>query len=151
MNTIFFFFDKSSIIYQKKKKKKNQIQSIGIRVFMLSYCHSWFRESSLGAMMLKDVLETCIIFFVGVDETSLLRLLSQTKMLKSLCLRDTQLVDQALHCFSGSSLEMLDISNTMVSHDLWNLVFSPFSPGEYMNVLYIFDSALYMYCIVYSS
>ena len=118
---------------------------------MLSYCHSWFRESSLGAMMLKDVLETCIIFFVGVDETSLLELLSQTKMLKSLCLRDTQLVDQALHCFSGSSLEMLDVSNTMVSHDLWNLVFSPFSPGEYMNVLYIFDSALYMYCIVYSS
>ncbi|KAL4605802.1 hypothetical protein ACB092_09G055900 [Castanea dentata] len=51
----------------------------------------------------------------SVDETSLLELLSQTKMLKSLCLRDTQLVDQALHCFSGSSLEMLDISNTMVS------------------------------------
>ncbi|KAM4089087.1 hypothetical protein ACB094_07G122600 [Castanea mollissima] len=36
-------------------------------------------------------------------------------MLKSIYLRDTQLVDQALHCFSGSSLEMLDISKTMVS------------------------------------
>ena len=149
MNNVYFYFFIEVLL--SIQKKKNQIQSIGIRVFMLSYCHSWFRESSLGAMMLKDVLETCIIFFVGVDETSLLRLLSQTKMLKSLCLRDTQLVDQALHCFSGSSLEMLDISNTMVSHDLWNLVFSPFSPGEYMNVLYIFDSALYMYCIVYSS
>ncbi|KAK7844414.1 btb/poz domain-containing protein fbl11, partial [Quercus suber] len=51
----------------------------------------------------------------SVDETSLLELLSQTKMLKSLCLRDTRLVDHALHCFSGSSLEMLDISNIMVS------------------------------------
>ncbi|XP_062166562.1 BTB/POZ domain-containing protein FBL11 isoform X4 [Alnus glutinosa] len=51
----------------------------------------------------------------GVDETSLVKLLSQTQMLKSLCLRDAHLVDQALHCFSGSSLEMLDVSNTMVS------------------------------------
>ncbi|XP_059463633.1 BTB/POZ domain-containing protein FBL11 isoform X2 [Corylus avellana] len=51
----------------------------------------------------------------GVDETSLLKLLSQTQMLKSLCLRDAHLVDQALHCFPGSSLEMLDVSNTMVS------------------------------------
>ncbi|XVF55671.1 hypothetical protein PTKIN_Ptkin06aG0055700 [Pterospermum kingtungense] len=49
------------------------------------------------------------------DEASLLELLSQTQMLKSLCLRDTNLVDDALSNFSGSLLEMLDVSNTMVS------------------------------------
>ncbi|OMO82139.1 hypothetical protein CCACVL1_12065 [Corchorus capsularis] len=49
------------------------------------------------------------------DEASLIELLSQTQMLKSLCLRDTNLVDDALCNFSGSLLEMLDVSNTMVS------------------------------------
>lgn len=50
-----------------------------------------------------------------VDEASLLELLSQAHMLKSLCLRDTHLTDDALYSFLGSCLEMLDISNTMVS------------------------------------
>lgn len=49
------------------------------------------------------------------DEASLLELLSQTQMLKSLCLRDTNLVDSALCSFSGSLLEVLDVSNTMIS------------------------------------
>lgn len=77
-----------------------------------------------------------IYVFAGVDETSLVKLLSQTQMLKSLCLRDAHLVDQALHCFSGSSLEMLDVSNTMVSHQIygtWNL-----SLLEYMKVLFAY-------------
>ncbi|XP_031253522.1 BTB/POZ domain-containing protein FBL11 isoform X3 [Pistacia vera] len=51
----------------------------------------------------------------GVDETSLIELMSQTAMLKSLCLSDTHLVDEALYNFSGSSLELLDVSNTMIS------------------------------------
>ncbi|KAK3226776.1 hypothetical protein Dsin_006638 [Dipteronia sinensis] len=51
----------------------------------------------------------------GVDETSLLELMSQAKLLKSLSLRGTHLVDDALYNFSGSSLEMLDVSNTMIS------------------------------------
>ncbi|XP_052480165.1 BTB/POZ domain-containing protein FBL11 isoform X2 [Gossypium raimondii] len=51
------------------------------------------------------------------DEASLLELLSQTQMLKSLCLRDTNLVDSALCSFSGSLLEVLDVSNTMVISD----------------------------------
>ncbi|TXG58310.1 hypothetical protein EZV62_016139 [Acer yangbiense] len=51
----------------------------------------------------------------GVDETSLLELMSQAKLLKSLSLRGTHLVDDALYNFSGSSLEMLDVSNTMTS------------------------------------
>ncbi|KAB1221289.1 BTB/POZ domain-containing protein FBL11 [Morella rubra] len=54
-------------------------------------------------------------FLHGVNEASLLELLSQTENLKSLCLRDTHLVDDSLQHFSGSSLEMLDVSNTMVS------------------------------------
>ncbi|KAJ4705164.1 BTB/POZ domain-containing protein FBL11 [Melia azedarach] len=51
----------------------------------------------------------------GVDETMLLELMSQARMLKSLCLSGTQLGDNALYNFSGSSLEMLDVSNTMIS------------------------------------
>uniref|UniRef100_A0A2N9IEU6 BACK domain-containing protein n=1 Tax=Fagus sylvatica TaxID=28930 RepID=A0A2N9IEU6_FAGSY len=69
------------------------------------------KHNSLASNLQKLHIGGC----KGVDETSLLELLSQTQMLKSLCLRDTQLVDQALHCFSGSSLEMLDISDTVVS------------------------------------
>ncbi|KAA8516693.1 hypothetical protein F0562_016801 [Nyssa sinensis] len=51
----------------------------------------------------------------GINETSLSELMSQTHMLKSLCLREIQLVDNALYSFSGSSLEMLNISSTKVS------------------------------------
>ncbi|XP_057951538.1 BTB/POZ domain-containing protein FBL11 isoform X3 [Malania oleifera] len=53
----------------------------------------------------------------GVDETSLQKLLSQTSMLKSICLMGTHLVDGALLSFLGSSLEMLDVSDTMVISD----------------------------------
>ncbi|XP_044465287.1 BTB/POZ domain-containing protein FBL11 isoform X2 [Mangifera indica] len=52
----------------------------------------------------------------GVDKTSLIELMSQTTMLKSLCLSGTDLVDEALYNFSGTSLEMLDVSNTMGSY-----------------------------------
>ncbi|KAK4345635.1 hypothetical protein RND71_035811 [Anisodus tanguticus] len=48
----------------------------------------------------------------GINETSLLELVSQTHRIRSLCLRETQLVDNSLYKFSGSSLEMLDISDT---------------------------------------
>ncbi|KAJ8754075.1 hypothetical protein K2173_001973 [Erythroxylum novogranatense] len=51
----------------------------------------------------------------GVDQQSLVELISQTKTLKSLCLRSTNLVDDAVYSYSGSSLEMLDISNTRIS------------------------------------
>ena len=52
--------------------------------------------------------------FVGISESSLLELMSQAQVLKSLCLRWTDLVDQALYNFVGSSLEMLDVSDTKV-------------------------------------
>lgn len=59
----------------------------------------------------------------GVDEASLCQLMSQTNELKSLCLRDTNLVDSAILCFPGSLLETLDISNTKVScHALAQIV-----------------------------
>ncbi|XP_043697022.1 BTB/POZ domain-containing protein FBL11-like [Telopea speciosissima] len=51
----------------------------------------------------------------SVDETSLLQLLSDTYLLKSLCMRGTVLADDALFNFLGSSLERLDVSDTMVS------------------------------------
>ncbi|XP_052175788.1 BTB/POZ domain-containing protein FBL11 isoform X2 [Diospyros lotus] len=49
------------------------------------------------------------------DEALLLELMSQTPKLKSLCLRETEIGDRTLHSFYGSSLEMLDVSNTEVS------------------------------------
>ncbi|XP_004494153.1 BTB/POZ domain-containing protein FBL11 isoform X1 [Cicer arietinum] len=52
---------------------------------------------------------------IGICELSLQELMSQTHVLKSLCLRGTYLVDQALYNFKGSSLEMLDVSNTKIS------------------------------------
>ncbi|KAJ4980106.1 hypothetical protein NE237_010886 [Protea cynaroides] len=51
----------------------------------------------------------------SVDEASLLQLLSHTHLLKSLCMRSTVLADDALYNFLGSSLERLDVSDTMVS------------------------------------
>ncbi|XP_021728708.1 BTB/POZ domain-containing protein FBL11 isoform X2 [Chenopodium quinoa] len=53
----------------------------------------------------------------GVSEASLCEILSRGRMLKSLCLRNTFLVDHALFRFPGSSLEILDVSNTMISRD----------------------------------
>ncbi|XP_065857051.1 BTB/POZ domain-containing protein FBL11-like isoform X2 [Euphorbia lathyris] len=53
----------------------------------------------------------------GVDENSLRDLLSKTQTLKRLCLRGTHLIDDALYSFSSSSLEFLDISQTMISGD----------------------------------
>ncbi|PSR98499.1 BTB/POZ domain-containing protein [Actinidia chinensis var. chinensis] len=51
----------------------------------------------------------------GVDEITLSELISETPMLRSLCLRETQIVDNTFHSFLGSSLEMLDVSDTKVS------------------------------------
>ncbi|XP_074379110.1 BTB/POZ domain-containing protein FBL11 isoform X1 [Apium graveolens] len=52
---------------------------------------------------------------MGVSETCLTDLMSQAHKLSSLCLRGTDLVDNSLYSFSGSSLEMLDITCTKVS------------------------------------
>lgn len=52
---------------------------------------------------------------MGVSEASLSELLSQIVMIRSVSLRETQLVDDALCRFPGCSLEMLDISETKVS------------------------------------
>ncbi|EEF28381.1 ubiquitin-protein ligase, putative [Ricinus communis] len=54
---------------------------------------------------------------IGVDTRSLLELISEMRTLTSLCLRDTCLIDDVLYSFSGSSLEILDVSNTMVISD----------------------------------
>lgn len=55
-----------------------------------------------------------MIYFVGINELSLLKLMSQMKLLRALCLRGTDMVDQALNNFPGSSLEALDVSETKV-------------------------------------
>ncbi|KAL9150131.1 hypothetical protein ABFS82_12G149400 [Erythranthe guttata] len=51
----------------------------------------------------------------GITGKILSELMSRADNLKSLCVRDLKLVDDALYRFSGVSLEMLDVSNTEVS------------------------------------
>ncbi|XP_076899936.1 BTB/POZ domain-containing protein FBL11 isoform X2 [Bidens hawaiensis] len=51
----------------------------------------------------------------GINTTYFLNLMSHARMLKNLCLRDTEVVDDCLFNFCGSSLEVLDVSNTKVS------------------------------------
>ncbi|EYU38623.1 hypothetical protein MIMGU_mgv1a0009752mg, partial [Erythranthe guttata] len=51
----------------------------------------------------------------GITGKILSELMSRADSLKSLCVRDLKLVDDALYRFSGVSLEMLDVSNTEVS------------------------------------
>ncbi|XP_071722552.1 BTB/POZ domain-containing protein FBL11-like [Rutidosis leptorrhynchoides] len=51
----------------------------------------------------------------GINMTSFSKHMSQAYKLKNLCLRETEVVDNCLLNFSGSSLEDLDVSNTKVS------------------------------------
>ncbi|KAL9260819.1 BTB/POZ domain-containing protein [Drosera capensis] len=51
----------------------------------------------------------------GVEEASLVELLTLAPMLKSLCLKQIALYGQALYSFSGSSLVSLDVTDTMVT------------------------------------
>ncbi|CAI9097792.1 OLC1v1034284C1 [Oldenlandia corymbosa var. corymbosa] len=51
----------------------------------------------------------------GVPDISLSELLSQTRLAESICLRETQLGDDALYRFQGCSLKMLDVSETKVT------------------------------------
>ncbi|KAK8588743.1 hypothetical protein V6N13_087642 [Hibiscus sabdariffa] len=85
-----------------------------------------FPTAQFGKKPLDSLASNLQLLHMGgckcADEASLLELLSQTQMLKSLCLRDTNLVDNALCNFSGSLLEMLDVSNTMISGAALNFV-----------------------------
>ncbi|KAI3707560.1 hypothetical protein L6452_26186 [Arctium lappa] len=68
----------------------------------------------------KNILHGCNLQMLhmggckGINVTTFSELMSQACMLKSLCLRETQVVD-GLFNFFGSSLEVLDVSNTKVS------------------------------------
>lgn len=52
--------------------------------------------------------------FPGIDGGVLSKLLSGADRLRTLCLREIQPVDDALYKFAGTSLEMLNVSNTKV-------------------------------------
>ncbi|KAF5750489.1 BTB/POZ domain-containing protein FBL11 [Tripterygium wilfordii] len=89
---------------------------------ILALCSANFSFGSSAACLGKQHLDSlaCNLQTLhmggcrGVDESSLLKLLSQAKQLQSLCLRETHVVDDVLYSFSGSSLVTLDISNTMI-------------------------------------
>ncbi|OVA03610.1 Leucine-rich repeat [Macleaya cordata] len=74
-------------------------------------CHGQKYSSSLAFRLQELHMGGC----KSVDATSLLQLMCSTYLLKSLCLRDTSLVDDALYNFSGFFLERLDVSDTMIS------------------------------------
>ncbi|XP_020245630.1 BTB/POZ domain-containing protein FBL11 isoform X2 [Asparagus officinalis] len=73
------------------------------------HCHKHSDMMAFGLQQLH--LDSC----KGVDQTSMAQLMSHTYMLKILSLKDTCLIDDALYEFMGSSLESLDVSETMVS------------------------------------
>ncbi|XP_048225794.1 BTB/POZ domain-containing protein FBL11 isoform X5 [Ricinus communis] len=78
-------------------------------------------RSDISDLDLQYITELCVslqyLNLKGVDTRSLLELISEMRTLTSLCLRDTCLIDDVLYSFSGSSLEILDVSNTMISGD----------------------------------
>ncbi|VFQ79768.1 unnamed protein product [Cuscuta campestris] len=90
---------------------------------VLALCHGASKFDGSEALKYKDLSSSVAsklqILHMGgcksVTATLISELISQTTMLKSLCLRETELVDHALYSFSGSCLEMLDVSNTKVS------------------------------------
>ncbi|XP_024986086.1 BTB/POZ domain-containing protein FBL11 isoform X2 [Cynara cardunculus var. scolymus] len=69
----------------------------------------------------KNILPACNLQMLhmggckGINMTTFSELMFQAYMLKSLCLRETQVLDDGLFSFFGSSLEVLDVSNTKVS------------------------------------
>ncbi|KAF6166049.1 hypothetical protein GIB67_012946 [Kingdonia uniflora] len=69
------------------------------------------QSSSLAFKLLELQIGDC----KNVDGTSLSQLMSHTCMLKCLSLRDTPIADAAFLKFLGSSLERLDVSETVVS------------------------------------
>ncbi|KAF7818760.1 BTB/POZ domain-containing protein FBL11 [Senna tora] len=92
----------------------NSIQALSSATECASFASLHSRDmhlSSIAANLQTLHMGGCL----GVSELSLLKLMSQMQVLKGLCLRGTNLVDQALYNFPGSSLEMLDVSNTKIS------------------------------------
>ncbi|XP_027768074.1 BTB/POZ domain-containing protein FBL11 isoform X2 [Solanum pennellii] len=89
---------------------------------VLSLCRNISRLDAVAMKMADDTNSLAYKLQIlhiggckGINETSLLELISQTQSIRSLCLRETQLVNNSLYKFSGSSLEMLDVSDTKVS------------------------------------
>lgn len=61
------------------------------------------------------------VFLAGVDREFLLQLMPYIRAVRSLCLKQSQLDNLVLSSFQGSSLESLNVSNTMVSVTAVNL------------------------------
>ncbi|XP_009141578.1 BTB/POZ domain-containing protein FBL11 isoform X2 [Brassica rapa] len=87
----------------------------------LIVCYTSFSENSVLALCADTSVTNSLASNLqmlhmskceGISETSLINLITRTKKLKSLCLRDTKVSDIVLCELSGSSLEALDISNT---------------------------------------
>ncbi|CAM0885363.1 unnamed protein product [Alopecurus aequalis] len=74
-------------------------------------CHKDEHSHVMAFRLQKLHLEGC----EGISCAAMSQLVSNLNIVKSLCLRQTSLTDEALCNFVGSSLEYLDISETVVS------------------------------------
>ncbi|KAL0344768.1 UNVERIFIED_CONTAM: BTB/POZ domain-containing protein FBL11 [Sesamum radiatum] len=89
----------------------------GVETLLLK-CRVWLEEvTSQSQLLCLDSLIDIWKYGLerGVTGKLLCELISGADNLRSLCLREIQLVDDALYRFSGASLEMLDVSDTEVS------------------------------------
>ncbi|KAI4348997.1 hypothetical protein L6164_009656 [Bauhinia variegata] len=93
----------------------NSVQALSSTIFDRGKHLSLYSQEKLLNSLASNLQTLHVGGCKGISESSILELMSQTQLLKSLSLRDTDLVDHALYNFSGSSLEMLDVSNTKIS------------------------------------
>lgn len=82
-------------------------------------CDTLFGQQSVLALCSSNASSNLQMLHMGgckgINTTSFSMLMSQSHMMKNLCLRETEIVDDCLFNIIGSSLEVLDVSNTKVS------------------------------------
>ncbi|XP_028782342.1 BTB/POZ domain-containing protein FBL11 isoform X2 [Neltuma alba] len=105
----------SSIVVCDTSFGENSVQALSSAISDCgSFSSQHFRDKHLSSV--ASNLQTLHMGGCrGINKLSLLKLMSQMQLLRDLCLRGTDMVDQALNNFPGSSLEILDVSDTRIS------------------------------------
>ncbi|KAL8505061.1 hypothetical protein ACS0TY_016319 [Phlomoides rotata] len=87
---------------------------------VLALCPGLSNETTKSGKHLQLMASKLLTLHIGgcheITGNVLSELMSALDNLRSLCLREIQLVDDALYRLSGASLEMLDVSDTKVSY-----------------------------------
>ncbi|PIA25212.1 hypothetical protein AQUCO_12200001v1 [Aquilegia coerulea] len=93
----------------RRKKPEGKVVMVMVAVVVVAAWKCVRQVTTTSSVLDKSLLVVC------ADAMSLLRLMSHMLIVKSLCLRGTFLDDNATNSFMGSSLERLDVSETVVS------------------------------------